>query len=131
MTSSAVRERGLTVIEVLVGMTILAIISAALLGTFSSIVSMNRDASRDIDYSRVVRTVVDRTKLDWELPSEWESGSVGNVSFSDFVDVRSRGECSGSYVDDPVTSEVRQVTIVCSASGDLGEQAFEVEFGAP
>ena len=129
--SDRVRSAGLTVIEVLVAMAILAIASTALIGTFSTIVSLNRDASLDIDYSRVVRSVIDRTKLDWEIPLEWEEGRVANVAFAQFVSTRSDGACTGTLDPSPVADDVRIVTIVCAASGNVAEQTYVVEFGAP
>lgn len=125
------RVAGLTVIEVLVAMAILAIASAALLGTFASIVTLNRDASRDVDYSRVVRSVVDRTKLDWEIPLEWDEGRVANVPFAQFVEARSDGACTGTFDPSTVSADVRIVTMVCAAAGDLAEQTYMVEFGRP
>lgn len=121
---------GLTIIEVLVAMTLLAVVSSAIVGSFALVTSLNRDTSADVDYSRLVRSVAEAITDDWEVPSEWNAGTVGGSLLAGFVDNETDGVCQGSW-SAPDVDEVRVVTIVCEATGDLGAQTYQFEVGDP
>ena len=122
--------RGLTVVEVLVALALLGIVSAAIVGSFSLLVTLNRGASVDVDYGRVVRSVSEKIVNDWKVPSEWIDATVGGYGLAGFVDVETDGRCTASYEDAEVP-EVRVVTVLCFAERDLAEQVYQFEIGSP
>jgi len=126
------RRDGFTIVEVLVAMVLLGLISAAIVGTFSLMTGINRAASSDVDYSRIVRSVYERTKLDWSLPLEWENERVAGTHVSTYVSNMSDGRCNAEVIEDAVVPDaVRVVRVSCEAEGDLPEQVYNLEFGKP
>ena len=128
---------GLTVIEVLVALALLGIVATAIIGSFSLVARLNRDASIDVDYSRVVRSTMERVGVVWQNTDRWEDGGAfldeEATTVNDFVQALS-DECQAEVLapldGSPV---VRVVRITCSgASGtNLSPQVFEMEFGSP
>lgn len=65
------RSQGFTVIEVLVAITVLAIVAAAIVGSLSVAVRLNAATTDEIDYSRVVRTVAESARVSWSDAAVW------------------------------------------------------------
>ena len=124
------RIAGLTIIEVLVAMTLLAIVASALVGTFAFMSTTNRDASLDVDYSRLVRSVGDGIADDWAVPSEWNAATVGGYELPQYVTNETDQRCVGSWAEGDVPV-VRVITITCQAAGGLEAQAYQFELGSP
>jgi prepilin-type N-terminal cleavage/methylation domain-containing protein len=128
---------GLTVIEVLVALALLSVVATAIIGSFSLVARLNRDASVDVDYSRVVRSVMERVGVVWQNTDRWEDGNAfiddEETTVNDFVQALSE-DCTAEVLP-PVdgSAVVRVVRITCSgASGsNLAPQVFEMEFGSP
>ena len=128
--SGAFLRHGLTLVEVLVAMTLLAIVSSAIVGSFALMTSTNRDTSADVDYGRLVRSVSEGIADDWEVPSEWNAGTIGGYLLADYVVNETQGRCEGSW-SAPDVSAVRVVTIACEAVDDLAAQTYQFELGSP
>lgn len=131
-------RHGLTVIEVLVALTLLGVVSAAIIGSFSALVSVNRDVSAEVDVGRIARTISETTVNQWRLLDNWNAGSVSGDLFDEYVrnvsDVANEGTplCTGSFEPEVgVPTVVRTLTIDCvvSASGNTARYVFQV--GAP
>ena len=135
--SLPVGRGGLTVIEVLVAIALLAIVSAGILASLSLTNRLNRDASEDVDYSRVVRSAMERIAVVWDDPARWDDEFTDTAEVNTFVQSLST-DCSARLVDpvDDVEAGlvVRVLEITCGGPGTssgLAAQAFQQEFGAP
>ncbi len=129
---------GLTIIEVLVALTLLSVIAAAIVGAFSLLATLNRGSASEVDVGRAVRTISEKIINDWRTPSEWENATVGGFTFDQYVAVvsaRGGGEapfCTGSFTPPAtnVAAAVRTVTLVCELDrGDQSTYIFQV--GSP
>ena len=134
--TSGCRRTGLTLIEVLVALALLGIISAAIIASFSLVARLNRDASIDVDYSRVVRSVMERVKIVWLNTDRWEAGDGFIDDEQTTVDgfVRSlNGDCGANLLDPLDDSQVVRVLRITCGGGDAAarEQVFDLEFGKP
>lgn len=121
---------GLTLIEVLVALAILGIVAASIFAGFASIVQLNRASTTEVDFSRVVRSTMERIRLDWSLPNVWVAETVAGVDVDTFVRDRSGDRCTAVVVPDSAGSEVKIVRITCE-SETVAQQVFELEFGRP
>lgn len=136
-TRSVVPIAGLTIIEVLVALTLLSVVAVAVVGSFSLIVSVNRDTSVDVDLSRVVRSVTEKVVDDWEDFNNFDNELVSGLPLEDaanpeddYMYTATAGRCSAT-VSTPDVATVKLVTIVCQGSDDLDEQTYYVEVGDP
>jgi len=124
------RESGLTVIEILVALALLAVVSTAIVGLFSMLSRTVRVSSEDVDMSRVVRTVGDAILDDWRIPAEWIGATVGGYTLSEFVTTETGGRCTGGWAT-PDIEDVRVVTINCGAADSPSRQTYVFEVGSP
>jgi len=123
-------NRGITIIEVLVSLAILAIVAAAIFALFTGIVRLNRDASTEVDFSRVVRSSLERIRLDWSLPNLWVNETVAGVSVDAFVSGGSDNACRATVLADAAGADVKVVRVTCSGDS-IAPQVYEMEFGRP
>lgn len=128
--AAAGSTRGLTLVEVLVAMTLLGIVSVALVGSFSLLASVNRDSSVDVDMSRVVRSVTEKIVDDWDDFDNFDNELVSGYSIHEYVDQATSQRCDVS-VTSPDIESVKLVALTCEAGGDVGEQSYYVEVGDP
>ena len=129
------QQRGLTLVEVLVALAILAIVSSVVVAGFSALSSVNRSSSEGVDYSRVVQSMTEKISTDWAVPTEWTDGTVGGYLLADYVKKESGDRCSGTWVPETwagnTVDQVRQVTITCVATAAVGQQVYVFEVGSP
>lgn len=125
--------RGLTIVEVVVAMALLAILGASLVALLPQLSRNTRAATEDTTLSNVVYGVFERLGSDWSNVSPWsaESVFVGEtlVPLADFVDAETGGACD---VDVQPTQGgiLRRVTITCA--GDVGPAVvLRAEYGTP
>jgi hypothetical protein len=110
---------GITVIEVLVALTMLSVVAASIVGVFSLLATLNRGARSEVDVGRAVRTISEKVIADWSLPSEWEEGSVGGLTFNEYVALVAAGPVDGPFCDGEFSpalgagGPVRTVSIRC------------------
>jgi len=126
---------GLTIIEILVALVLLAIVSTAIVGSFALLRTVNQDAATDVDYSRAVRSAMERIRLEWDDPDLFEAeriGTLDGLTVDAYVSEQLNGNCGATVVpDDTVPDDVKLVRITCDAVGGLPAQVFESEFGRP
>lgn len=135
---------GLTIVEVLVAMAMLAVLAAAIVAGFSSIVQINRTASEDVDYSRVIRTLTEEVRVAWTDPQKWDVG-VTLAELTEGVNASAQElspDCTAAVTepfDESAVLEsvvggerlaVRVLEVVCGREG-ARRQVYAVEFGAP
>lgn len=127
-------QRGLTVVEILVALVMLAVMSAAIIGSFALLRTIREDASTDVDFSRSVRTALERIRIEWQDPELFIAEQVGSeqrLTVDAYVSEYVNDACSGEVVDDAVVPlAVKLVRVTCTAD-DGDTQVFEVEFGRP
>lgn len=133
---------GLTIVEVLVAMTMLAVLAAAIVAGFSSIVQLNRTASEDVDYSRVIRTTTEQVRLLWVDPEQWDDALTLEDLSARVNDIAQglSADCT-ALVRPPHDEEavadigsrltVRVLEVVCGDPDDPRTLVYNVEFGAP
>lgn len=110
--------RGLTLIEMLVAITLLAIIGAAIVAFLPTIVTLNRTATEDQETTVVAKAFFEDVRAAFEDGANFESGSlpatpegcvVGGENFND-----SEGEVY-----------IRRISLTCATD------VFTAEFGRP
>lgn len=134
-TRRGARRRGLSLIEVLVALALLSIIATAIIATFSVTARINRDASIDVDYSRVVRSAMERVAVYFSDPVNWVDSEVNSEAALDTW-VRALDEDCSAVVADPADATYRDVVLVVriacgTGDGGLPLQVFEQEFPRP
>ena len=127
--------KGLTIIEVMVALAILAIVSVAIVGSFFALRTLNQDSSTEVDYSRAVRSAMERIRLEWRDPDLFDRmviATVDDLTVNEFVQSRLDENCSAEVFNDSVVpDDVRMVRITCATQGGVNEQVYEAEFGRP
>ena len=128
---------GVTVIEVLVALSLLSIVAAAIVGSFSLLTTLNRGSSAEVDVGRAVRTISEKVINDWKVPAEWELATVGGFTFDGYVTLvataAGQGQfCTGSFTPavSVVDAPVRTVVITCDI-GEDGQATFVFDVGSP
>jgi prepilin-type N-terminal cleavage/methylation domain-containing protein len=131
------RKQGLTLIEVLVAIAMLGLISAAIVGSFTLLRTINSAAEEEVDYTRAVRSAYERIRLEWLDPSLFEAEQIGAdltaKSVADFVSEDVSSACTAEVFDDPEVGGdlVKRVRITCEGAGNGPDQVYETEFGRP
>jgi len=128
---------GVTVVEVLVALTLLSIVAAAIVGSFSLLTTLNRGSSAEVDVGRAVRTISEKVINDWKVPAEWELATVGGFTFNEYVTLvasaAGQGQfCTGSFTPaaSVVNATIRTVVITCDI-GEDGQATFIFDVGSP
>ena len=126
-------QRGLTLVEVVVAMALLAILAASLVALLPQLSRNTRAATEDTTLSNAVYGVFERLGSDWSNVSPWsaESVFVGEVlvPIDDFVDAETGGECVVDW--QPTQGGVlRRVTITCVGEAGPG-LVLRAEYGTP
>ena len=129
------RRTGFSIIEVLVALALLAIIGAAIIASFSLTTRLNRDASIDVDYSRVVRSVMERVKVVWSDPNRWGSPATEAEDINVYMQ-RFGSDCEAEVIlavdAAAVGDDVRVLELRCGVGGaGTPAQVFQMEFGSP
>ena len=129
--------RGLTIIEVLVAITVLAIVGVAVVGSLSVAVRLNLESSGEVDYSRVVRTASEQARLSWSDAEIWSDDEDGGAE-ARFLDETVAGTGCAYSVRAPsdllaeAADAVRVIAITCPPPAGTGNQlVFEVEIAQP
>lgn len=131
------KDSGLTLIEVIVALVLLAVIGAALTAILPMITRNTQAATIDTSESQKAITIFEHIARDWSNPGAWSNGIVyladsSTMSVSDYVasQMASIGrDCTGEVtIPSP---ERRRVTIVCPEAGSLPERIIKAEFGDP
>lgn len=130
-------ERGLTLIEVLVAMVLLAILGIAIVAFMPMITRNTMAASTDTSESQRAIAIFEHITRDWSNPGAWSKGEIyladGTTQTVEAYVADQMSEigrtCTGEVtIPSP---ERRRVTIVCPASGSLPERIIKAEFGDP
>ena len=126
-------RRGLTVVEVIVAMALLAIVGASLVAILPQLSRNTRAATEDTTLSNVVYGIFDRIGSDWSNNAGWSSESVvvgtDPVPIATFVANETGNACA---VDTQPTQGgvLRRVIITCAV--DSGPAlVLRAEFGTP
>lgn len=124
------RVGGLSLVEVLVAITILAIISAAVVGLLPSIVRTSRAASNDLIDTQTMQTVLERIAGEWQDSSAYAAQTIGEDAIGVFIaEQLAASDCTGA-VSQPAVSRTL-VVITCPASGGLPERSLRREYAEP
>lgn len=122
------RTRGLTLIEVLIAMSILSVIAAAIMAALPSLVTMNRASLDDVNVTVVAKTYLERVRDEWTTQAAFDAGMLPAVPTPP-------GRTCTASVTDPdagaFTPAIRKrVTFTCSAT-NANPLVFRVELGRP
>lgn len=127
-------ERGLTLLEVIIAMGILAILAGALVGVLPQITRTTRDARTDAVLSQPVFGIFERIGSDWSNVNAWNEGNVvlstGATPLQTFVAEETDGQCFAT-IDEVELGVRKRVTITCLADEGLPSRSLRAEFGNP
>ena len=126
-------RHGLTLVEVIVAMALLAIVGASLVAILPQLSRNTRAATEDTTLSNVVYGIFDRIGSDWSNVAGWSAQevSVGGtpVAVATFVANETGGACE---IDTQPTQggALRRVIITCAGEGGPG-LVLRAEYGTP
>lgn len=120
---------GMSLVEVIVAMAILAILGAALVGVLPSLSRNTRAASVDTVESQQVLSVFERIGSAWTNQTAWLNEQVDGQDLGGFVDAATASACS-AVVTAP-SPERKRVVITCDEGNGLPERSLRAEFGDP
>lgn len=120
---------GLTILEVLVAIIILAVVSVAIVGLLPGITRTTVAGADDVVQTQRMVSVLERVGDAWRDGDEFADGNVGDDSLAAFVTANLGTSCSA---DSPSPANgVRTVVITCDAIGALPAQELRQAFGDP
>lgn len=121
--------RGLTLVEVLVAIAILAIVSTAVM-SFLPMLTRNTQASTlDTIQSQQVMSIFERTASSWSNEGAWKDELVDGAAVADVVNAELGPDC-GVVASTP-TPERKRLVITCTRDGGLPALILRAEFGDP
>lgn len=119
---------GLTLVEVLVAIVILAVISAAIVGLLPGLTRTSIAANDDIEETQVVMSAFERIAEAWRDEAAYENERVDGQPVADYVAAQTTRCAYGPPVDH---AWGRIVTITCPAVGALPERVLVRAYGDP
>lgn len=131
-----VARRGLSLVEVIVAMAVLAILGAALVGVLPLLSQNTRASTIDAGESQRMYEVFERVSLDWTNSSAWTNEQIIRVdaetgqSLEDFVDEVLPG-CTVTVNTIVEGGPRKRVLLSCPEQGNLPMRELRAEFGAP
>lgn len=131
--------QGLSIVEVLVAMAILAILGASLVGVLPLLTANTRASTVDTNQSQIIYEVFERIASDWSNITAWTDelvtvadGAGGTIAVDvvAHVDAVSGSACSATVTEVEVGVRKR-VVITCVPAGNLPARELRAEFGNP
>ena len=123
-------SQGLTIIEVIVAMTLLAILGAALISMLPMLTSNTRAATLDTTQSQRAIAVFEDIAHAWTNSGAWNNETVkGGQTVTALVQARLGTACDAT-ISTP-TAERKRVIITCEQDGNLPARTLRAEFGDP
>lgn len=123
------RRLGLTLVEVLVAITILAVVSVAVVGLLPFATRNTQDSRLDAVQSRQATSIFERVASAWSNQTPYSSETVDGETVSNVVSNVMGGACS-STVTSPDAVRKRLI-ITCTRDGSLPDLELRAEFGDP
>ena len=121
--------KGLTLVEVIVAMALLAILGGALVGVLPTLSRNTQASSVDTVQSQQVLSLFERIGSAWTNQAAWGNERVDGVDLDDFV-FGVTGDACTVAVTTP-TPERKRVVITCDERAGLPERSLRAEFGDP
>jgi prepilin-type N-terminal cleavage/methylation domain-containing protein len=131
------KSAGLTIIEVIVAMALLAILCAALVGVLPSLSRNTRASTVDTVQSQAVYSTFEAVASAWTNPTAFtnETVDVGGsaVPVATFVSGRTGGECTAVVTPQPSATAMtrKRLVITCAGDGILQSRLLRAEYGDP
>lgn len=133
------QAKGLTIIEVLVAMAMLAILGASLVGVLPLLSANTRASTIDTNQSQLVYEVFERIASDWSNITAWTdelvtvsdgAGGTTAIGVAAHVAAITGNACSATITEVEVGVRKR-VVISCGAAGNLPARELRAEYGNP
>ena len=123
------RVSGLTLIEVIIGMLLLAVLAAVLLSFLPRLTQNTQASSVDTGQSQTAIAVFEEIAAAWTNVGAWQTSSVGGQTVTQLVSDRLGDACSVDV--STIDTTRKRVTITCAATDNLPERSLRAEFGDP
>jgi prepilin-type N-terminal cleavage/methylation domain-containing protein len=120
-------QRGMTVIEVLIAMAILAIVSAAIVSAMPTVSAVNRAAVDSLDVTVVAKSYFEVVAKEWDTRTAFDAAVLPAASST------AARTCSATTMNPDGTLSPpirRRVELRCVATG-AAPQVFWIELGRP
>jgi prepilin-type N-terminal cleavage/methylation domain-containing protein len=124
------KRLGLTLVEVLVAIAILAVLGVALVSVLPGLSRNTRASTVDSIQLQQILTVFERISSDWTNQTAYVAERLNTgESVADFTVAETGGACTAA-VTQP-TAERKRVTITCEQADGLPARTLRAEFGEP
>lgn len=129
-------EGGLTLIEVLIALTLLAVIGVSMVVFMPSITSSTRTASFDSRQAQTAISMFERISRDWSNTLPWTDTVILDNGTTRALDAFVSAEMAGVGLDCDVRVEspsavTKRVVLTCSAGDDGTPFTLRAEYGSP
>ncbi len=118
--------KGLTIIEVLIAVTILAVLAVAALTAIPTFLRLNQATAEDQAVTAQARTFMETLRSQWRDPAAFAAGSLP------VVPAPAGYRCEASVTDpDPGSPGIRKRVMLTCTRDAGGDYTFIVELGRP